>query len=104
MIAEVAEFVRGGLRDLSIIATPPPNRLAVQTFVVPWDDAQLRELLPYGFGVHHAGLARSDRELVEEIRSCLVCSRGDAMQELIKQAEAVPKVVGQAGCVERQSG
>ncbi len=32
-----------GLRDLSIIATPPPNRLAVQTFVVPWDDAQLRE-------------------------------------------------------------
>src|SRR5690606_41034233 len=32
-----------GLRDLSIIATPPPNRLAVQTFVVPWDDNQLRE-------------------------------------------------------------
>jgi len=32
-----------GLRDLSIIATPPAHRLAVQTFVVPWDDAQLRE-------------------------------------------------------------
>ena len=32
-----------GLRDLSIIATPPAHRLAVQTFVVPWDDSQLRE-------------------------------------------------------------
>ncbi|NUS39080.1 MAG: transcription-repair coupling factor [Lysobacter sp.] len=32
-----------GLRDLSIIATPPAHRLAVQTFVVPWDDHQLRE-------------------------------------------------------------
>jgi transcription-repair coupling factor (superfamily II helicase) len=32
-----------GLRDLSIIATPPAHRLAVQTFVVPWDDQQLQE-------------------------------------------------------------
>ena len=32
-----------GLRDLSIIATPPANRLAVQTFVTPWDGALLRE-------------------------------------------------------------
>ncbi len=32
-----------GLRDLSIIATPPANRLAVQTFVHAWDDALLRE-------------------------------------------------------------
>jgi transcription-repair coupling factor (superfamily II helicase) len=32
-----------GLRDLAIIATPPAHRLAVQTFVVPWDDMQLRE-------------------------------------------------------------
>ena len=34
-----------GLRDLSIIATPPAHRLAVQTFVVPWDDAQLGEAM-----------------------------------------------------------
>jgi transcription-repair coupling factor (superfamily II helicase) len=32
-----------GLRDLSIIATPPAHRMAVQTFVVPWDGAQIRE-------------------------------------------------------------
>src|SRR5690606_22045702 len=32
-----------GLRDLSTIAAPPANRLAVQTFVHVWDDALLRE-------------------------------------------------------------
>ena len=26
----------------------------------------LRELLPYGFGIHHAGMARSDRQPVGE--------------------------------------
>lgn len=30
-------------------------------------DAGLKELLPYGFAVHHAGMARSDRTLVEEL-------------------------------------
>ncbi len=32
-----------GLRDLSIIATPPARRLAVKTFVNVWDDALIRE-------------------------------------------------------------
>jgi transcription-repair coupling factor (superfamily II helicase) len=32
-----------GLRDLSIISTPPPNRLAVKTFVSEWNDATIRE-------------------------------------------------------------
>ncbi|MCD9027605.1 transcription-repair coupling factor [Luteimonas sp. BDR2-5] len=42
-IPRTLNMAMAGLRDLSIIATPPPNRLAVQTFVVPWDDAQLGE-------------------------------------------------------------
>ena len=29
--------------------------------------ADLKELLPFGFGIHHAGMARSDRELVESL-------------------------------------
>ncbi|GAM21299.1 hypothetical protein SAMD00019534_044740 [Acytostelium subglobosum LB1] len=29
--------------------------------------AELKELLPYGIGIHHAGLARTDRILVEEL-------------------------------------
>ncbi len=32
-----------GLRDLSIIATPPARRLAVKTFVNEWDEALIRE-------------------------------------------------------------
>lgn len=33
----------GGLRDLSIIATPPTDRLAVKTFVGEWSDTQIRD-------------------------------------------------------------
>jgi transcription-repair coupling factor (superfamily II helicase) len=33
----------GGLRDLSIIATPPTDRLAVKTFVGEWSDSQIRD-------------------------------------------------------------
>ncbi len=32
-----------GLRDLSIIATPPSNRVAIKTFVREWDPAMVRE-------------------------------------------------------------
>ena len=32
-----------GLRDLSIIATPPSNRVAIKTFVREWDPALIRE-------------------------------------------------------------
>lgn len=30
-------------------------------------DQHLRDLLPYGFGIHHAGMGRSDRVLVEDL-------------------------------------
>lgn len=30
-------------------------------------DADLKELLPFGFAIHHAGMARADRTLVEEL-------------------------------------
>lgn len=30
-------------------------------------DAQLQDLLPYGFAIHHAGMARSDRNMVESL-------------------------------------
>ncbi|QNN76315.1 transcription-repair coupling factor [Pseudoxanthomonas mexicana] len=42
-IPRTLNMAMAGLRDLSIIATPPANRMAVQTFVTPWDDALLRE-------------------------------------------------------------
>jgi transcription-repair coupling factor (superfamily II helicase) len=34
-----------GLRDLSVIQTPPVDRLAVRTYVMPWDPVVLREAL-----------------------------------------------------------
>lgn len=36
-----------------------------QTGIVKSND--LKDLLPYGFAIHHAGLARADREIVEEL-------------------------------------
>ncbi|HEY0860851.1 MAG TPA: transcription-repair coupling factor [Pseudoxanthomonas sp.] len=42
-IPRTLNMAMAGLRDLSIIATPPANRMAVQTFVTPWDDALLKE-------------------------------------------------------------
>jgi NAD(P)-dependent dehydrogenase (short-subunit alcohol dehydrogenase family) len=34
-----------GLRELSVIQTPPVDRLAVRTYVMPWDPVVLREAL-----------------------------------------------------------
>ncbi len=42
-IPRTLNMAMSGLRDLSIIATPPANRLAVQTFVHAWDEALIRE-------------------------------------------------------------
>ena len=42
-IPRTLNMAMAGLRDLSILATPPANRLAVQTFVTPWDPALMRE-------------------------------------------------------------
>ena len=42
-IPRTLNMAMSGLRELSIIATPPPNRLAVQTLVTQWDAAQMRE-------------------------------------------------------------
>jgi transcription-repair coupling factor (superfamily II helicase) len=35
----------GGLRDLSLITTPPAERVAIETFVCEWSDALVREAL-----------------------------------------------------------
>jgi transcription-repair coupling factor (superfamily II helicase) len=42
-IPRTLNMTLGGLRDLSIIATPPADRLAVKTFVGEWADRQIRE-------------------------------------------------------------
>jgi transcription-repair coupling factor (superfamily II helicase) len=42
-IPRTLNMTLGGLRDLSIIATPPAGRLSVRTFVGQWHDGQVRE-------------------------------------------------------------
>lgn len=42
-IPRTLNFALSGLRDISVIATPPRARLSVKTFVREWDDGLLRE-------------------------------------------------------------
>ena len=42
-IPRTLNMALGGLRELSLITTPPAERLAIKTFVTEWSDAALRE-------------------------------------------------------------
>ena len=44
-IPRTLDMALSGLRDLSLIATPPAKRLSIQTFVRRWDPGLLREAL-----------------------------------------------------------
>ncbi|CAO3589811.1 unnamed protein product [Absidia cylindrospora] len=43
------------------------SREILQSEAATVKDSNLQELLPYGFGIHHAGMTRADRTLVEEL-------------------------------------
>ncbi len=42
-IPRTLNMAMSGLRDISIIASPPPNRHAIKTFISVWVDAQIKE-------------------------------------------------------------
>jgi len=44
-IPRTLQMAMSGLRDLSVIQTPPIDRLAVRTYVTPWDPIVVREAL-----------------------------------------------------------
>jgi transcription-repair coupling factor (superfamily II helicase) len=44
-IPRTLQMAMSGLRDLSVIQTPPVDRLAVRTYVTPWDPVVVREAL-----------------------------------------------------------
>jgi transcription-repair coupling factor (superfamily II helicase) len=82
----------GGLKELSIIATPPVDRLAVRAFVLPTDPVVLREAI---LREHYRGgqtfyvcpriedqgkLAEQLRELVPEVRIAIANGRLAARQ------------------------
>jgi transcription-repair coupling factor (superfamily II helicase) len=44
-IPRTLQMAMSGLRELSVIQTPPVDRLAVRTYVMPWDEVVMREAL-----------------------------------------------------------
>ena len=42
-IPRTLNMALGGIREMSLITTPPPERLAVKTFVSEWSDVMIRE-------------------------------------------------------------
>ncbi|MBS0439298.1 MAG: transcription-repair coupling factor, partial [Proteobacteria bacterium] len=75
-IPRTLNMAMSGLRDLSIIATPPEHRLAVKTFVTPYDPATVREAFQRELGrggqvyfLHNAvdSIERTARDLAELI-------------------------------------
>lgn len=44
-IPRTLQMAMSGLRELSVIQTPPVDRLAVRTYVLPWDPVVIREAL-----------------------------------------------------------
>ena len=63
------------IRDLAVtndtinkfLASRPISREVLQEMAKEARNAELKELLPYGFAIHHAGLTRDDRSLVEDL-------------------------------------
>ena len=43
------------------------SREVLQAEAESCKDTALKELLPFGFAIHHAGMARVDRTLVEDL-------------------------------------
>src|SRR5207342_1110208 len=44
-IPRTLQMAMSGLRELSVIQTPPVDRLAIRTYVAPWDAVVMREAL-----------------------------------------------------------
>ena len=91
-IPRTLQMALGGLKELSIIATPPVDRLAVRAFVLPTDPVVLREAI---LREHYRGgqtfyvcpriedqgkLAEQLRELVPEVRIAVAHGRLPARQ------------------------
>ncbi len=89
-IPRTLNMALGGMRDLSIIATPPARRLAVKTFVNEWNpglvrEACLREIRRGGqvYFLHNEveGIERMARELAELVPEATIQTAHGQMRE-----------------------
>jgi transcription-repair coupling factor (superfamily II helicase) len=74
-IPRTLQMALSGVRDMSLIATPPVDRLAVRTFVGPWDGVVLREAV--------------QREMFRGGQVFVVCPRIDDMQRVYDRVRAL---------------
>lgn len=74
-IPRTLQMALTGVRELSIIATPPVDRLAVRTFVLPFDPVIIREALM--------------REYLRGGQTFYVCPRISDMDEVMRKLKAL---------------
>ncbi len=79
-IPRTLNMALGGLRDLSLITTPPAERLAVQTFVMEWNAATVRESILRE--IRRGGQAYFVHNAVDSIEK-----RAAELRELIPEAD-----------------
>ncbi|KAI1501740.1 Sec63 Brl domain-containing protein [Biscogniauxia marginata] len=81
--AKTAKYIRDKALEMEtinqILKHDSGSREALNEIVNDISDADLKDLLPYGFGIHHAGMNRVDRDEVEGLFSAgliqvLVCT------------------------------
>lgn len=69
--AKTAKFIRDQALENEtigqILRSDAASREILTTEAEQSTNADLKDLLPYGFGVHHAGMSRADRTSVEEL-------------------------------------
>ena len=69
--AKTARFIRDMALEKETVGqfvkADSATREILQTEVEDAKDAHLKDLLPFGFAIHHAGMTREDRQLVEDL-------------------------------------
>ncbi|GAO51264.1 Sec63-domain-containing protein [Saitoella complicata NRRL Y-17804] len=69
--AKTAKFLKDKALEeetiTQILRSDAASREILQTEADSCKDAALKELMPYGFGIHHAGMTRADRTAAEEL-------------------------------------
>ncbi|CAO1613320.1 unnamed protein product [Jaminaea pallidilutea] len=69
--SKTARYIRDRAADSDTLTQFLPRTAGapqlLQDVAADAQDPNLKELLPYGFGIHHAGMSRSDRQLVEDL-------------------------------------
>ena len=69
--SKTAKYIRDKALEMetigSILRSDAASREVLQTESEAVTDRELKDLLPYGFGIHHAGMSRTDRTSVEDL-------------------------------------